>query len=139
MGWTDKLNQKLKALMQGYLEHTNGRVHLAEILAVAEKTQMDLPTLPKYVQATGRPFLCWSGVLGRCTYCKCRSASLPMDITVNFANRVIDVIGKGVDQWGVLLQRRSKATTWDPTTEGGALLCGAMQVGELMGQNTCIT
>ena len=63
-GWNDERNPKLKTLMQGYLERTNGRVHLAEILAAAGKGQTDLPTLPKYVHPTGRPFLCWSSVLG---------------------------------------------------------------------------
>ncbi len=105
MGWNDERNPKLKALMQGYLERTNGRVHLAEILAVAGKGQTDLPTLPKYVHATGRPFLCWSSILGRCTFRDCRFRKegghpLPVDITDEFANRVIDVIGKGVGTKG---------------------------------------
>ncbi len=100
-GWNDKRNPKLRALMQGYLEQTNGRVHLAEILAAAGKGQTDLPTLAKYVHATGRPFLCWSSVLGRCTFCDCRFRKegghpLPGDITNKFADRVINVIGKGV-------------------------------------------
>jgi hypothetical protein len=87
--------------MQGYLERTNGRIHLAEILAAAGKGQRDLPTLPKYVHATGRPFLCWSSVLGRCTFRDCRFRKegghpLPADVTDEFADRVINVIGKGV-------------------------------------------
>ncbi len=87
--------------MQGYLERTNGRVHLAEILAAAGKGQTDLPTLPKYVHPTGRPFLCWSSVLGQCTFRDCRFRKegghpLPGDVTDIFADRVIDVIGKGV-------------------------------------------
>jgi hypothetical protein len=91
--------------MQGYLERTNGRVHLAEIMAAAGKGQMDLPTLVKYVHATGRPFLCWSSILGRCTFCgygfrKEGSHPLPGNITDEFANRVNDVIGKGVVKQG---------------------------------------
>jgi hypothetical protein len=87
--------------MQGYLAQTNGRVHLAEILTAAGRHQTNLPTLPKYVHATGRPFLCWTSVLGRCTYRDCRFCKegghpLPADITNKFADQVIDVIGKGI-------------------------------------------
>jgi hypothetical protein len=99
MGWNNERNPKLKALMQGYLERTNGWVHLEEILAAAEKEQTDLPTLPKYVHVTGRSFLCWSNVLGRCTFRDCRFRKegghpLPADITDDFTDRVINVIGK---------------------------------------------
>jgi hypothetical protein len=90
-----------KAVMQGYLAQTNGRVHLAKILAAAGPHQTNLPTLPKYVHASGRPFLCWTSVLDRCTYRDCRFCKegghpLPADITDNFADQVIDVIGKGL-------------------------------------------
>jgi hypothetical protein len=100
-GWNDERNPKIKALMQGYLERTNGRVHLAEILAAAGKGQTDLPTLPKYVHPMGRPFLCWSSILGRCTFRNCRFRKegghpLPTDVTDNFVDKVINVIGKGV-------------------------------------------
>jgi hypothetical protein len=83
----------------------NGRVHLVEILAVAGKGQTDLPTLAKYVHTTGRPFLCWSSILGRCTFRDCRFQKegghpLTADITDEFADRVIDVIGKGVVMQG---------------------------------------
>ena len=63
-GWKDERHPKIKAVMQGYLAQTNGRVHVAEILAAAGRRQTDLPTLPKYVHASGRPFLCWTSVLG---------------------------------------------------------------------------
>ena len=67
----------------------------------AGKTQKDLPMLPKYVHLTGRPFLCWSRVLGKCGYRDCRFCKedghpLLGDITEEFADQVIDVIGKGV-------------------------------------------
>jgi hypothetical protein len=47
------------------------------------------------------PFLCWSSVLGRCTFRDCRFRKegghpLPADVTDKFADRVINVIGKGV-------------------------------------------
>jgi hypothetical protein len=100
-GWTDERNPKIKALMQGYLERTGGRVHLTNILDAVGKRQTDLPTLPKYTHPTGRTFLCWSSVLGRCTWRECRFMKegghpLPGDITDDFADRIIDVIGKGV-------------------------------------------
>ena len=87
--------------MQKYLKHTHGRIHLAEILEAAGKTQADLPTLSKYVHPTGRPFLCWASVLGKCGFQDCRFRKegghpLPGDITDEFADQVIDVIGKGV-------------------------------------------
>jgi hypothetical protein len=87
--------------MQKYLEHTHGRIHLGEILEAAGKTQADLPTLPKYVHPTGRPFLCWASVLSKCGFRNCRfhkegGHPLPGDITAEFADRVIDAIGKGV-------------------------------------------
>ena len=87
--------------MQGYLTQTNGRVHLAGILTAAGRCQTNLPMLPKYVHAMGRPFLCWTSILGRYTYWDCRFRKegghpLPADITNEFADQVIDVIGKGI-------------------------------------------
>ncbi len=100
-GWNNERHQKIKTLIQSYLSHTNGRVHLAKILAVAGKCQTDLPTLPKYVHPTGQPFLCWTSVLGRCTYRDCRFRKedghpIPADITDKFVDQITDVIGKGV-------------------------------------------
>jgi hypothetical protein len=87
--------------MQGYLERSHGRVHLAKILLAAGKTQTDLPMLPKYVYATGRLFLCWLSILGSCTFRDCRFRKegghpLPADIMDKFANQVINAVGKGV-------------------------------------------
>ena len=88
-------------MMLAYLERTNGRVHLAEILNAAGKKQTDLPTLPQYVHPNGRLFLCWSSILGRCTYRECRflqQGGHPMakDITDDFADKVVDTINKGI-------------------------------------------
>jgi hypothetical protein len=92
-------------MMSTYLERTNGRVHLAEILAAAGKKQTDLPTLPQYVHPNGRPFLCWTSVLGRCTYRECRfhhqgGHPNPKDITDDFADKVVDTLNKGVISMG---------------------------------------
>jgi hypothetical protein len=99
-GWKDERHPKIKAVMQGYLAQTNGRVHFAKILAATGRRQIDLPTLPKYVHALGRPFLCWTSVLSRCTYRDCHfhregGHPLPADITDDFAE-VIDIFGKGL-------------------------------------------
>ena len=62
--WHDERHPKLKTMMSAYLERTNGRVHFTKLLQAAGKKQMDLPMLPQYVHPNGRPFLCWSSVLG---------------------------------------------------------------------------
>ena len=99
--WTDERHPKIKTMMSAYLDRTNGRVHLAEILGAAGKKQTDLPTLPQYVHPNGRPFLCWTSVLGRCTYRECRfhhqgGHPNPKDITDEFADKVVDTLNKGV-------------------------------------------
>lgn len=99
--WTDERHPKIKTMMATYLDRTNGRVHLAEILGAAGKKQTDLPTLPQYVHPNGRPFLCWTNVLGRCTYRECRFHQQgghpnPKDITDDFADKVIDTLNKGI-------------------------------------------
>ncbi len=91
--------------MATYLERTNGRVHLAKLLQAAGKKQTDLPTLPQYVHPNGCPFICWSTVLGRCTFRDCRFLQqgghpLAKDITDNLADKVIDTINKGVIAFG---------------------------------------
>ena len=88
-------------MMAAYLEWTNGCVHLVELLQAAGKRQTDLPTLPQYVHHNGKPFLCWSSVLGRCTFCDCRFLQhgghlLAKDITDEFADKVVDTLNKGV-------------------------------------------
>jgi hypothetical protein len=87
--------------MQKYLKHTHGQIHLAKILEAAGKTQADLPTLPKYVHPTGRPFLCWASILGKCGFWNCRfhkEGGHPLlgEITDESADRVINAIGKDV-------------------------------------------
>jgi hypothetical protein len=99
--WNDERHPKIKMLMQSYLLHTNGRVHLAKILAAVGKHQTDLTNLPKYVHPTGWPFLSWTSILGRCTYRECRFRKegghpLPADIMYEFVKQITDVIGKGV-------------------------------------------
>ncbi len=99
--WHDEQHPKLKTMMSAYLERTNGSVHLAKLLQAAGKKQMDLPTLPQFVHPNGRPFLCWSSDLGRCTFRNCRFLQqgghpLAKDITDEFADKVVDTLNKGV-------------------------------------------
>ena len=99
--WNDERHPRIKTMMSAYLDRTNGRVHLSEILGAAGKKQTDLPTLPQYVHPNGRPFLCWSNVLGRCTFRDCRFREQgghpnPKDITNDFADKVVDALNKGV-------------------------------------------
>jgi hypothetical protein len=89
--------------MEPYLERTNSCIHLAKILNASGKCQTNLPTLAKYVHPNGRPlpFLCWSSILGRCTFRECRFLKegghlAATDITDDFADKCIDVIRKGV-------------------------------------------
>ena len=88
-------------MMVAYLERTNGRVHLAKLLQAAGKKQTDLPTLPQYVHPNGCPSLCWSSVLGRCTFHECRFLQqgghpLAKDIMNKFADKTVDTLNKGV-------------------------------------------
>lgn len=99
--WNDEQHPKWKTMMAAYLEWTNGHVHLAKLLQAAGKKQMDLPTLPQYVHTNGHPFLCWSNVLGQCTFCKCRFLQQgghpsAKDITEAFADKVVYTLNKGV-------------------------------------------
>ena len=99
--WHDKRHPTLKTMMSVYLERTNGHVHSAKLLEAVEKKQLNLPTLPQYVHPNGRPFLCWSSVLCRCTFRDCRFLQqgghpLAKDITDQFADKVVDTLNKGV-------------------------------------------
>ncbi len=100
-GWDDQRHPKIKDMMHHYLVRTNGHVHLAEILNAVGKRQNDLPTLPKYVHPSSCPFLCWSSILGKCTFRDCHyhkegGHPLPGDIMDEFANQLIDAINKGI-------------------------------------------
>jgi hypothetical protein len=70
-GWFDQCHPKFKAIMDTYLDLTQGHLQLADILNASGKRQTDLPTLPKYTHPNGHPFLCWSCVLSRCRYREC--------------------------------------------------------------------
>ena len=88
-------------MMSSYLERTHGHVHLAELLGAAGKKQTDLPTLPQYVHPNGRPFLCWTSLLGRCMYRESHFHQQgghpnPKDSTDKFADKVVDTLNKDV-------------------------------------------
>ncbi len=97
----DTRNHKIKALMDPYLERFSGCIHLNEVLDAAGKQQTDLPTLPRFCYANGRPFLCWNSMLGCCMYCDCRylhKGGHPghKDIPDDFADKVCAVISPGI-------------------------------------------
>jgi hypothetical protein len=100
-GWVDTHNHKIKALMDPYLEHFNRLIHLTQVLDAAGKRQTDLPTLPRFCHANGRPFLCWNSTLRRCMYRDyhyLREGSHPghNDIPNDFAKKVCAVISPGI-------------------------------------------
>jgi hypothetical protein len=100
-GWVDTRNHKIKALMDPYLKWFSGRIYLNEVLDAAGKQQTDLPTLPRFCYANGRPFLCWNSTLGRCMYRNCcylREGGHPghNDIPDDFADKVCAVISPGI-------------------------------------------
>jgi hypothetical protein len=87
--------------MDPYLERFNGRINLNEVLDAAGKRQTDLPTLPQFCHANGRPFLCWNSTLGRCMYRECRYLRegghlVHNDIPDDFADKVCTVIRPGI-------------------------------------------
>ncbi len=67
-GWTDICHPKIKEMMNPYFDCYSGQLFLAELLDASGKRQTDLPTLPKFTHANGRPFLCWNCTLGHCTW-----------------------------------------------------------------------
>jgi hypothetical protein len=100
-GWHDVRNHMIRALMDPYLEQYNEQLHLAKVLNAAGKRQSDLPTLPRFCYASGRPFLCWNSMLGRCMYCECpylREGGHPgpNDIPDEFADKVCAGISRGI-------------------------------------------
>ena len=54
-------------MMADYVARKGTSVQLTEILDAANKRITDLPTIPEFIQ-NGRPLVCWSYVLGRCTF-----------------------------------------------------------------------
>jgi hypothetical protein len=64
-GWFDQCHPKFTAMMDTYLDLTQGHLQLTNVLNASGKQQMDIPTLPKYTHPNGRPFLCWSCILSQ--------------------------------------------------------------------------
>jgi hypothetical protein len=88
-------------MMDPYLDGYNGQIHLAEVLNAAGKGQQNLPMLPHFCYANGRPFLCWNSTLGRCMYRKCHYLQEgghpgPNDIPDDFADKAIGVLSTGI-------------------------------------------
>jgi hypothetical protein len=101
MGWFDQHHPKFKAMMDTYLDLTQGHLQLANVLNASGKWQTDLPTLPKYTHPNGRPFLCWLCILSRCRYRECRFLREgghpdPANITKGLTNTAFEVLLKGI-------------------------------------------
>ncbi len=96
----DIRHPKIKRLMDPYLARYNNHISLSKILNAAGKMMKDLPTLPNYCTPTGKSYLCWNSVLGKCFRGKrCRYSRGHIhkaDFTEEFATGVSDVISKGV-------------------------------------------
>jgi hypothetical protein len=71
-GWKRWRHSKIAAMMNPYLELSNGILLLSSILTVGNIRMEDLPGLNKYTDpTTGRKTLCWEEVLGPCHFPDC--------------------------------------------------------------------
>ena len=68
----DPRHPLIAAMMNPYLEKTNGKLYLPAILEAGNLSLEDLPHLDKFYNATtGKSGICWSHVLGPCHYNDC--------------------------------------------------------------------
>ena len=68
----DPCHTKIAAMMNPYLELSNGILSLPSILHVGKIKMEDLPGLNKYKDpTTGRHIFCWADVLGPCHLSEC--------------------------------------------------------------------
>lgn len=98
-------------MMKEY-EATTGlglRINLGEILNAAGRNIRDLPTIPEYVD-NGRPYLCWSWVLGRCHFgegCTFARGHPPRRMLPDiWAKEVVDLLSGGIG--AVVAERRQR-------------------------------
>jgi hypothetical protein len=85
-------------MMADYVASWGLRVQLNEILNAANKHITDLPTIPEYVNS-GRPFVCWAHILGRCQFPNCafKNGHIPRSsIPDAFAEGVVIILTPGV-------------------------------------------
>jgi hypothetical protein len=85
--------------MADYVAARGPQVRLTEILDAANKKITDLPTIPAYV-ANGRPFVCWTHILGRCTFANCQlnNGHVPRSaIPDTFSKKVVTMLTPGVN------------------------------------------
>ena len=98
----DPRHPKIAAMMNPYLEMSNGVLSLSRILDAGKITMNDLPGLDKYKDpTTGRHIFCWAEVLGPCHYPECyfgKKGGHPQraDYSDKFADQVVQTLGPGV-------------------------------------------
>ena len=98
----DPGHPKIAAMMNPYLELSNGILLLPSILTAGKIRMEDLPGLDKYKDpTTGRNAMCWAKVLGRCHFPDCyfgQKGGHPdhANYSDKFAEQVVQVLGPGV-------------------------------------------
>ena len=89
----------IAAMVNPYLERTNGMLYFPTVLEESNLRLEDLPTLDRFYNATtGRTIMCWSQVLGPCPYHDCyfsQRGGHPMreDYTDQFVEKVVAILG----------------------------------------------
>ena len=82
--------------MKAYLQKFPGYVQILLILEECGVRFYDLPSAGIVDRETGKQCLCWSYVLGNCTYTTCRFAAKgghPETVTDEFVDAVCTVLG----------------------------------------------
>jgi hypothetical protein len=98
----DPRHPKIVALINPYLELTNGLLSLPSILNASKIRMEDLPGLDKCKDpTTGCNTMCWAKVLGPCHFPECyfgQKGGHPgrTDYSDKFVEQVIQVLGPGV-------------------------------------------
>jgi len=108
-------------MMSEYVAIRGYRIKLTDILDGANKRITDLPTIPEFV-ANGRPFVCWSHILGRCTFdnCQFKQGHVPRSaIPDAFADEVVTMLTPGVTAVGARARDQGGGTPDKrPRTDG---------------------
>ena len=91
------IHPKIKTIMGAYLTRV-GRLQISRIMAAANVTWSDMPTLPGYMDGTTNK-LCYNFVLGKCNprYCNHRLGHAPdTEITNDFADEICTLLQPGI-------------------------------------------
>ena len=89
--WTDDRHPRIAAMMKDYANVRGYRIKLTDILDGANKRITFI--------ANGRPYVCWTHILGRCTFdnCQFKNGHVPRSaIPDTFAEKVVTMLTPGV-------------------------------------------